>query len=303
MQKTLQVPRRTTPFQSLTTCIVQQLAGTNAVVTPSKLVRDRRTGQLREVDIVIEAPVSGHYVVVGIECIEHGRPATVEWVDKMQGKHRDTEIDKLVLVSKSGFTATAAVSAHSLGFETFSLGEAEAEDWTHTVHLQQRMTLRTHAFEIKEAKMTLDQPKGQTLRELTIDDYRAVIFAGSVLNPNGSLLGKFANLINEAFYSPSAIEQFERLTAKDEQRLLRIDIAFSPGTYFVDSDGHTRYLLKFWTVFQVKHIDDVVQFNQAAYGDARVAYGFGSLRGKAVTVVVTEQPGHNAQFGLFVEKP
>jgi hypothetical protein len=297
------VPQRTTPFQTLITEIVQQLAGSDATVIPSKLVCDRRTGQLREVDIVVEAPIAGHVVVIGVECIEHGRPATIEWIDKMKGKHRDTEIDKLVLVSKSGFAATAKASAESLGFQALSLAEAKDTDWTHTVHLQQQMTMRTRAFEIKESRMTLVNLPGVTLRDLTVEDCREVIFGGSVLNQDGSVLAKFTDLINWAFHSPSAIERFEHLTAKDEDRLLRLDLDFSAWTHFIDPDGHVRYLKTLWAIFKVKHIDDVVQFTHASYGDARVAYGQGSMQGRSVTVVVTEQQGYDAQLGFVVEGP
>jgi hypothetical protein len=257
---------------------------------------------MREVDIVVEAPIAGHLVTVGIECIEQGRPASVEWIDKMHGKHRDTEIDKLVLISKSGFSVTAKASAASLGYEALTLDEAEAVDWTHTIHLQQRMTLRSHAFEIKDARMTLVRPSGETLRELTLDDYRTVMLTGAVLKPDGTHLRSFSELINGAFYSQSALEQFERLTIEDELRLLRMEMDFVPGTHFLDPDGQTRFLKKFWAVFQFKRLDDVVQFTQAAYGDARVAHATGSLQGRSVTIVVTEQQGHDAQVGVVVEK-
>ena len=42
--------------------------------------------------------------MIGIECTAGGRPATVEWVNEMIGKHGELPVDKTILVSKSGFT-------------------------------------------------------------------------------------------------------------------------------------------------------------------------------------------------------
>lgn len=94
------MPKRSTEFQQLIYLIHHQLEK-GAIVTESKMLRDRITGQEREVDIVIEVGTGNYTITIGVECVEPSRPATVEWIDKMSGKHQSLPTDKLVLVSKS----------------------------------------------------------------------------------------------------------------------------------------------------------------------------------------------------------
>lgn len=43
-------------------------------------------------------------MVISVEVIEHGRVATLPWVEQMLRKHRDLPTNRLLLVSKSGFS-------------------------------------------------------------------------------------------------------------------------------------------------------------------------------------------------------
>jgi hypothetical protein len=122
------VPRRTNKFQRLVYLIQHQLAE-GATVTESKLLPDIHSGRPVEVDIVVEGSIADVHVVVGIECTSGKRPATVEWVNEMAGKHADLHVDKTVLVSASGFTTEALAKSEKHGIEALSLVEAEKRDW------------------------------------------------------------------------------------------------------------------------------------------------------------------------------
>jgi hypothetical protein len=91
----------------------RDLATSGVSVTESKMLKDAHTGVEREVDVVIEGDFDGESVVTSIEVIEHGRPASITWVEQQIGKHRYLPTTRLVLVSKSGFSrnAIAAVAA------------------------------------------------------------------------------------------------------------------------------------------------------------------------------------------------
>ena len=80
------MPPRSTPFQKLVLHIQQQLAE-GASVVESAMLRHRGTGSEREVDIVVRATAGEHTVVIGLECIEQGRPADQTWVEQMKAKH------------------------------------------------------------------------------------------------------------------------------------------------------------------------------------------------------------------------
>ena len=72
-------------------------------VTESKFLYDAQSQIEREVDIVaIEGTFDGEPVVTSVEVIEHGRPATIEWVEQQISKHRYLPTNRLVLGVKVG---------------------------------------------------------------------------------------------------------------------------------------------------------------------------------------------------------
>ncbi|MCM8620628.1 MAG: hypothetical protein NFW16_02560 [Candidatus Accumulibacter sp.] len=106
------------------------------------MLTHRLTGEDREVDILISTTVGEHIVNVALECIEHGRPADVTWVEQQQCKHEHLPTDKLILVSLAGFTAQAKTLAERLGIDSYSPEEARALDWTQVVGLEELFVAR-----------------------------------------------------------------------------------------------------------------------------------------------------------------
>jgi hypothetical protein len=86
-----------------------------ATVEESALLADRRTGSLREVDVVIRSQVAGYPVMVSVEATAGGRRADVHWVEQMVAKHGYLATSQLVLVSDAGFTAEATRIAEAEG--------------------------------------------------------------------------------------------------------------------------------------------------------------------------------------------
>jgi hypothetical protein len=124
------MPKRTNTFQTVVYMIQRHIAE-DATVTESAELVDRTTGEKREVDICIEATIAGHKLCVSLECSAPGRRATVEWVERMHGKHSTLPTSKLVLVSGSGFTPQALKKAQALGIDTVvpeNLTEEQAGD-------------------------------------------------------------------------------------------------------------------------------------------------------------------------------
>lgn len=104
------MPKRSTPFQAIVRLVREHFAQSGVTITESKLLRDAVTGYKPEVDIVIEGELDGEPMVISVEVIEHSRKATIEWVHRMLRKHRDLPTNRLLLVSKSGFSRQALVA-------------------------------------------------------------------------------------------------------------------------------------------------------------------------------------------------
>lgn len=109
------MPARTTPFQMTVHFLRQHWADPDTVVTESAMLLDQRLNIRREVDVTVEGHVDGEPVLISFEVIEHGRPGDITWVEQMITKHRYLPTNRLVLVSKSGFSANALAAASAEG--------------------------------------------------------------------------------------------------------------------------------------------------------------------------------------------
>lgn len=93
------------------------------------MLQDKVTGVEREVDVLITRQVANYNVTIGIEVIDRKDPASAPWVEQMRARCENLEIDKLILVSRNGFTKPAIKKAHFYNIETLTLDEACDPDW------------------------------------------------------------------------------------------------------------------------------------------------------------------------------
>lgn len=128
------MPKRTNLFQKLLHHIHSQLSD-NAIVTESKMLTDRITGEEREVDIVIETKSGEYKILLSVEVKDENRKVTVEWVEQQSCKHNTLPTDKLILVSRSGFSQSALKKAAHLGIETATIEAAISNDWVKIISL------------------------------------------------------------------------------------------------------------------------------------------------------------------------
>jgi hypothetical protein len=134
------MPKRTNPFQSVVVAL-QRALHPEATVTESKFLRDSVSGELREVDVVVETRIGPYGLTLSFECRSGTRPADVGWVDEMHGKHQTLPTDKLFLVSQHGFTSRAAAKAERQNHAALSLSAVEAHDWAAELAQHRRLYL------------------------------------------------------------------------------------------------------------------------------------------------------------------
>jgi hypothetical protein len=107
------MPIRSNIYQRLV-AVVHEHVGPGWIVAESRMLKDSRTGQLREVDVVLDGSAAGYPILVGIEARDRGRVADVNWVEAMAKKHDDLPTNMLVLWSSTGFSKNAAAKAEAL---------------------------------------------------------------------------------------------------------------------------------------------------------------------------------------------
>jgi hypothetical protein len=111
------MPQRSTTKQRVIVLLRELLTTEGFTVTESKLLPDQRTGQPREVDVVMEGKLNDVDLRICFEVVDHKRKATVPWVEGQLKKHEHLGTNKLYLVSWSGFTRDCEAVARAGGAE------------------------------------------------------------------------------------------------------------------------------------------------------------------------------------------
>lgn len=122
------MPQRTNPFQELVASIMSVFTMPEYKVEESVLVRNEKTGAVRELDVLITSITDPRDRIL-VECRDHQRKQDVEWIDQLEGKAKRLGLSRVVAVSSSGFYKTAAAEARDRGIEPLHLKEAKSRDW------------------------------------------------------------------------------------------------------------------------------------------------------------------------------
>jgi hypothetical protein len=116
----------------------------NAIIKSPDYLLDKVTNELREVDISIRNFVGTSNLLVAIECRHRGTKQDVRWIEEIKTKHENLGANKIIAVSKNGFTSQAIIKAKFFGIELRTFEEITPEiiqSWddqliieTHTVY-------------------------------------------------------------------------------------------------------------------------------------------------------------------------
>ena len=154
------MPKRTNPFQALIKHVAQQLAPSGVAVRESIELEELGVPSpaKREIDVVLELDGGVTKTRIALDCRDHGRPSSIQWVDELIGKYRNLPIDKVIAVSRSGFTQTARKKAALNGIELLTLDEATEHPWPAEFVKLGVLRLKHH-MEIKKISFVLDPPR------------------------------------------------------------------------------------------------------------------------------------------------
>lgn len=271
------MPKRTDEFQTLITLIKHQLALEGVKVTESVELLDRRTGKKREVDIVLESCLAGDKVVVGIECTRQARPATIEWVERMAGKHEYLSTDKLILISKSGFRPDAVEDARIRGIDTYSLEKATAAHWKNTMNLKDVAFLHRRLYP-SDFKFVCEETNPDSLQIklseiiLHFDDGERVI----------PLTYPIQKILTDPY-------THEKVNAKGQ---IPIELIFREGTYFLKPDKSRVIIHSVKFIVSYQEDESTIELQYGSLAGAQVAYGSAdNLFGKVVVSIVEDPDG------------
>lgn len=126
------MPKRTNEFQELVTLIQEAVAPKGAKVTASAMVPSPSSGQLREIDVLVEHPGGRQALKVAVEAKDEKRKFDATKIEAIIGKYFGPgalPVGKVVVVTHRGFTKGARARANDVGITLFTLAEARAAKW------------------------------------------------------------------------------------------------------------------------------------------------------------------------------
>ena len=165
-------------------------------------------GALREIDVLFEMEIASYTVRFAIEAKDEGRKLGLLTIEAMIGKYRakrSPKIDKVVLVSRNGFTREASEKAKANDIELKTLRKIEPAD----IEALAPMSRATVRFDVAPhvAKLEIKRTDGLALSSEEIKGASFVCGHGKNL---GGVLVTVERLKSEAIAIPGIAEQLRK---------------------------------------------------------------------------------------------
>jgi hypothetical protein len=148
------MPKRSNQFQRLITNIYAAMSNMDGGKVSESIFLTEPNGIKREIDILLEKELYGHLLRIAVECRDHSRKSDIEWVDNLIGKYKNIKVNKIIAVSKSGFSEKAAQKALDNNIELRTLEECLLLDWMKEFY-ELKIGGFKIGFKVKSIKMDL----------------------------------------------------------------------------------------------------------------------------------------------------
>lgn len=281
------MPQRTNEFQTLIALIERQLAQCGVEVTESKMVKDEVIGEDREVDVHLVINDGRETTTVGIECVANKRRADITWVEGRIQKHRDLGTNRVVLVSKSGFTKAARKKAEQHGALTLTVEQAAANDWASLP--KSGVGLRIHELQVRSvgiafphgSQLDVEVPKGdRSFWSEGADPLQTALY-----EPTGKRLGTVNEVLENAKSAPAVMTEFERRAPlSGDEAPLHLDLRFPQGCYWLDEQGQQHGVVRLSLRGVGRMLKDEFPIRRERYRETLVLSGAAKVDGSLMVV-------------------
>lgn len=225
------MPKRSNDFQKLIHHIQTQISQ-NSFVEESRFLTDAITGQSREVDIVIEGTAASYSFIVSIEVIGWSKKkGDIEWVERMICKHSTLPTDKLILVSKTGFTKSAIKKAAFHRIETITIEQALSNAWKEFFKSLGRFEEITNRFRCRA--IFKNKKKGSTNPILPLNQ---LVFADANLSERMKLV----DIINIILQNQQLRDTIFNHIQRDSSQNYTVDFKPPKSIYVLDENNKTN---------------------------------------------------------------
>lgn len=111
----------------------------------------KHSGQHREVDVALFVKAGSRTILIAVECRDRTGKQGLPWIEQLATKKRDIGADRMVAVSRDGFSRAAQHSAEANGIELHRL--AERSEFNSEKHCAE-LTLTISRPRVKPLKLT-----------------------------------------------------------------------------------------------------------------------------------------------------
>ena len=287
------MPSRSTLIQRVVFQIQRQLAA-NARVEEAAFLIDRVTGVTREVDVVVRHQVADHEVVVAVECRDHRRKATVEWVEQMAMKHSALPTSKLVLVSRSGFSRQAMEKARSLGVDAYSFDQTAKGDWRRLLGENAGSPLAIWALRIRGCWLVLAGSE---------DTAHPAHPNTAIFNADGSVEGQLRQMVYATVEgAPDFTQAALEFAAKRKEPEFLANLGREPAI-FVTTEHGLREVALVRVLLEATELPGHFQLHEARFRGNPVAYGEGESPAGKLTISLLQPRDGTATGAASVVDP
>jgi hypothetical protein len=276
------MPKRTNPFQKLSSSIMAVFYEPDYSVEESILERNPRTGTIREIDILITERKNPQNRIM-IECRDHQRPQDVVWIDGLAGKSKSLGFSKVVAISSSGFTNTAITEAKDRGIELLALVKAEERDWRKWLFALNEIQINLINIELVDVSFGIDS---EWTGNLNMEVKLFNVFLVDKRNTERIPLKKWVDEI------PNDPEQQKYMDITSKHGKIN-PIVFthrcSPDMGFnLDGDNTFIPLVELKVFFNYKVEETKVPLNHMTIGKERILVGDTSIKNTPTKIVIHE---------------
>jgi hypothetical protein len=260
------------------------------------MIPDRLGGEAQEVDVLIEEPFGQYRLLIGVECRNSKRPATIEWVQQMRGKHLH-RTDKLVLLSRSGFSEAAIDEAQRHGIVTMALAEASRADWTTIVNKLMEVFLGQFSFDIRNGYAVLAEDYGSSEEPL-------ISAAEQIYSSDGLGLGPVGEIARERLRQPDAGKDLmELFYANQDRNRATATFQVPEGSYLIDAAGTKWRVRAIKLEIECQLRMTPIPLRHGVVGTEHVAWGQTTAGDEQMFFVTSEQRGRPSRTTLRIANP
>lgn len=226
-------------FELLVAQIENHLAPKDAEVKSPDRIRDKVTGQMREVDASIRYKIGSASILITIECRNRSRVQGDMWIEQIASKREKIGANKTIAVSSEGFSKPATISADKYGIELRRIEEItddEISNWFKNITIEK---LKFYD-EILEYKIEVDEDSAEfseeTKKIINKDPFKGAIFIRAKDNVKFSvkdLLNSFYKWQQEGKLDKKEDGVYTGLKESEDKVKREFKVEFPPDTHYV----------------------------------------------------------------------